>query len=96
MIMKRSGGHRVPGLNCCGQGRACYRWSKRYDLGAVRMSECLFVLINWVFEGIYMLVLNDKLLEKHGRKNIFNYILKFKFQHVFKYSIQKYTSRQIV
>uniref|UniRef100_A0A8C0X266 Phospholipase n=1 Tax=Castor canadensis TaxID=51338 RepID=A0A8C0X266_CASCN len=30
MIMKRSGGHRVPGLNCCGQGRACYRWSKRW------------------------------------------------------------------
>uniref|UniRef100_A0A3Q2HS71 Phospholipase n=1 Tax=Equus caballus TaxID=9796 RepID=A0A3Q2HS71_HORSE len=29
MIMKRSGGHRIPGLNCCGQGRACYRWSKR-------------------------------------------------------------------
>ncbi|XP_032197235.1 phospholipase D1 isoform X5 [Mustela erminea] len=30
MIMKRSGGHRIPGLNCCGQGRACYRWSKRW------------------------------------------------------------------
>ncbi|KAM9189909.1 phospholipase D1 isoform 1-T2 [Dugong dugon] len=30
MIMKRSGGHRIPGLNCCGQGRACYRWSRRW------------------------------------------------------------------
>lgn len=30
MIMKRSGGHRIPGLNCCGQGRACYRWAKRW------------------------------------------------------------------
>ncbi|XP_053163806.1 phospholipase D1 isoform X2 [Hemicordylus capensis] len=30
MIMKRSGGHRIPGLNCCGQGRLCYRWSKRW------------------------------------------------------------------
>ncbi|XP_056421164.1 phospholipase D1 [Hyla sarda] len=30
MIMKRSGGHRIPGLNCCGQGSACYRWSKRW------------------------------------------------------------------
>uniref|UniRef100_A0A674IXN4 Phospholipase n=1 Tax=Terrapene triunguis TaxID=2587831 RepID=A0A674IXN4_9SAUR len=30
MIMKRSGGHRIPGLNCCGQGRVCYRWSKRW------------------------------------------------------------------
>ncbi|KAH0624159.1 hypothetical protein JD844_007601 [Phrynosoma platyrhinos] len=33
MIMKRSGGHRIPGLNCCGQGRLCYRWSKRYLCG---------------------------------------------------------------
>nr|XP_056705473.1 phospholipase D1 [Euleptes europaea] len=30
MIMKRSGGHRIPGLNCGGQGRLCYRWSKRW------------------------------------------------------------------
>ncbi|KFR15043.1 Phospholipase D1 [Opisthocomus hoazin] len=30
LIMKRSGGHRIPGLNCCGQGRVCYRWSKRW------------------------------------------------------------------
>ncbi|XP_007517979.1 phospholipase D1 isoform X2 [Erinaceus europaeus] len=30
MIMKRSGGHRIPGLNCCGHGSACYRWSKRW------------------------------------------------------------------
>lgn len=30
MIMKRSGGHRIPGSNCCGQGRACYRWSRRW------------------------------------------------------------------
>ncbi|KAM4887513.1 phospholipase D1 isoform 2-T3 [Thomomys bottae] len=30
MVMKRSGGHRIPGLNCCGQGRACYHWSKRW------------------------------------------------------------------
>uniref|UniRef100_A0A3P9P918 Phospholipase n=1 Tax=Poecilia reticulata TaxID=8081 RepID=A0A3P9P918_POERE len=30
MIYKRSGGHRIPGMNCCGQGQACYRWSKRW------------------------------------------------------------------
>lgn len=30
MVMKRSGGHRIPGVNCCGHGRACYRWSKRW------------------------------------------------------------------
>uniref|UniRef100_H3CG40 Phospholipase D1b n=1 Tax=Tetraodon nigroviridis TaxID=99883 RepID=H3CG40_TETNG len=30
MVSKRSGGHRIPGLNCCGQSRMCYRWSKRW------------------------------------------------------------------
>ncbi|KAL6097527.1 pld1 [Pungitius sinensis] len=30
MVLKRSGGHRVPGLNCCGRSRVCYRWSKRW------------------------------------------------------------------
>ncbi|XP_037833611.1 phospholipase D1a [Kryptolebias marmoratus] len=30
MIYKRSGGHRIPGMNCCGHGQACYRWSKRW------------------------------------------------------------------
>ncbi|XP_039617363.1 phospholipase D1a isoform X1 [Polypterus senegalus] len=30
MVMKKSGGHRIPGLNCCGQRQICYRWSKRW------------------------------------------------------------------
>ncbi|MBN3326804.1 PLD1 Phospholipase, partial [Atractosteus spatula] len=30
MIQKRSGGHRIPGLNCCGHSQVCYRWSKRW------------------------------------------------------------------
>ncbi|KAL1022014.1 hypothetical protein UPYG_G00021080 [Umbra pygmaea] len=30
MIHKRSGGHRIPGLNCCGHSKVCYRWSKRW------------------------------------------------------------------
>ncbi|XP_072567544.1 phospholipase D1-like isoform X2 [Paramormyrops kingsleyae] len=30
MVQKRSGGHRIPGLNCCGRTKACYRWSKRW------------------------------------------------------------------
>lgn len=29
VIRKRSGGHRVPGLTCCGRDQVCYRWSKR-------------------------------------------------------------------
>ncbi|XP_065426602.1 phospholipase D2 isoform X3 [Chrysemys picta bellii] len=30
MILKRSGGHRIQGLNCCGRHQICYRWSKRW------------------------------------------------------------------
>ncbi|KAM6453289.1 phospholipase D2 isoform 1-T1 [Liasis olivaceus] len=30
MILKRSGGHRVQGLNCAGHHQVCYRWSKRW------------------------------------------------------------------
>uniref|UniRef100_A0ABM5EJU0 Phospholipase n=1 Tax=Pogona vitticeps TaxID=103695 RepID=A0ABM5EJU0_9SAUR len=30
MILKRSGGHHVQGLNCAGRHRVCYRWSKRW------------------------------------------------------------------
>ncbi|XP_051556150.1 phospholipase D1-like [Myxocyprinus asiaticus] len=30
IVYKRSGGHRIPGLNCCGHNEICYRWSKRW------------------------------------------------------------------
>ncbi|TMS08899.1 phospholipase D1 [Larimichthys crocea] len=30
MVQKRSGGHRIPGINCCGRSKMCYRWSKRW------------------------------------------------------------------
>ncbi|XP_054946316.1 phospholipase D2 isoform X3 [Physeter macrocephalus] len=30
VIRKRSGGHRVPGLTCCGRDQVCYHWSKRW------------------------------------------------------------------
>ncbi|XP_044031994.1 phospholipase D1 [Siniperca chuatsi] len=30
MVLKRSGGHRIPGLNCCGRSKICYHWSKRW------------------------------------------------------------------
>ncbi|CAL1596388.1 unnamed protein product [Knipowitschia caucasica] len=30
MVLKRSGGHRIPGLNCCGRSEICYHWSKRW------------------------------------------------------------------
>lgn len=51
MIYKRSGGHRIPGMNCCGQSKACYRWSKRCVITAapLRLTPlfyclCLFTL----------------------------------------------------
>ncbi|XP_078060541.1 phospholipase D1-like isoform X2 [Mustelus asterias] len=40
-VMKRSGGHRIPGLNCCGRSQICYRWSKRWL--AVKDSFLLYV-----------------------------------------------------
>lgn len=30
IVYKRSGGHRIPGMNCCGHNEICYRWSKRW------------------------------------------------------------------
>uniref|UniRef100_A0A671T313 Phospholipase n=1 Tax=Sinocyclocheilus anshuiensis TaxID=1608454 RepID=A0A671T313_9TELE len=30
IVHKRSGGHRIPGMNCCGHNEVCYRWSKRW------------------------------------------------------------------
>lgn len=47
--MKRSGGHRIPGLNCCGQGRMCYRWSKRYCWGG-RRWRC-YVLLGHAYKN---------------------------------------------
>ncbi|XP_072110983.1 phospholipase D1-like isoform X2 [Mobula birostris] len=40
-VMKRSGGHRIPGLNCCGRNQMCYRWSKRWL--AVKDSFVLYM-----------------------------------------------------
>uniref|UniRef100_A0A3Q3QLQ1 Phospholipase n=1 Tax=Monopterus albus TaxID=43700 RepID=A0A3Q3QLQ1_MONAL len=41
MIYKRSGGHRVPGLNCGGQSQVCYHWSKRW---LVVKDSCLLYM----------------------------------------------------
>lgn len=51
-IMKRSGGHRIPGLNCCGQGRMCYRWSKRYCWGR-RRWRC-YVLLGHTYKNPHL------------------------------------------
>lgn len=51
MIYKRSGGHRIPGLNCCGHSQACYRWSKRCVVTSVLVSlfRCVLVLQSFLF-----------------------------------------------
>lgn len=41
MVHKRSGGHRIPGLNCCGHSKMCYRWSKRW---MVAKDSCLLLM----------------------------------------------------
>ncbi|XP_071760505.1 phospholipase D1 isoform X1 [Centroberyx gerrardi] len=41
MVLKRSGGHRIPGLNCCGHSKMCYRWSKRW---LVVKDSCLLYM----------------------------------------------------
>uniref|UniRef100_A0A671XYP8 Phospholipase n=1 Tax=Sparus aurata TaxID=8175 RepID=A0A671XYP8_SPAAU len=43
MIYKRSGGHRIPGMNCCGHSQACYRWSKRCGWLVVKDSCLLYM-----------------------------------------------------
>lgn len=48
MILKRSGGHRIQGLNCAGHHQICYRWSKRSIPGAMgggtRGGGCFYVI----------------------------------------------------
>uniref|UniRef100_A0A8C5FAI2 Phospholipase n=1 Tax=Gadus morhua TaxID=8049 RepID=A0A8C5FAI2_GADMO len=41
MVYKRSGGYRIPGMNCCGHSKACYRWSKRW---LVVKDSCLLYM----------------------------------------------------
>ncbi|XP_028289793.1 phospholipase D1-like isoform X2 [Gouania willdenowi] len=41
MVLKRSGGHRIPGINCCGHRKMCYRWSKRW---LVVKDSCLLYM----------------------------------------------------
>ncbi|XP_069805501.1 phospholipase D2 isoform X2 [Dendropsophus ebraccatus] len=40
-ILKRSGGHRIQGLNCFGHHQICYRWSKRWVV--VKDSFLLYI-----------------------------------------------------
>ncbi|XP_073719791.1 phospholipase D1 isoform X2 [Misgurnus anguillicaudatus] len=56
MVHKRSGGHRIPGLNCCGQSKMCYRWSKRWLV----MKDSFLVLMKPDTGAISFVLLVDR------------------------------------
>ncbi len=44
-ILKRSGGHRIQGLNCIGHHQVCFRWSRRW---LVVKDSFLLYMSRWV------------------------------------------------
>ncbi|KAI7792627.1 phospholipase D1 [Triplophysa rosa] len=56
MVLKRSGGHRIPGLNCCGHSKMCYRWSKRWLV----VKDSFLVLMKPDSGAISFVLLVDK------------------------------------
>lgn len=44
-ILKRSGGHRIQGLNCIGHHQICFRWSRRW---LVVKDSSLLYMSRWV------------------------------------------------
>uniref|UniRef100_A0A671QBD8 Phospholipase n=1 Tax=Sinocyclocheilus anshuiensis TaxID=1608454 RepID=A0A671QBD8_9TELE len=56
IVLKRSGGHRIPGLNCCGHSKMCYRWSKRWMV----VKDSFLVLMKPDTGAISFVLLVDK------------------------------------
>uniref|UniRef100_A0A8C1HYV1 Phospholipase n=1 Tax=Cyprinus carpio carpio TaxID=630221 RepID=A0A8C1HYV1_CYPCA len=56
IVLKRSGGHRIPGLNCCGHSKMCYRWSKRWMV----VKDSSLVLMKPDTGAISFVLLMDK------------------------------------
>uniref|UniRef100_A0A672QI43 Phospholipase n=1 Tax=Sinocyclocheilus grahami TaxID=75366 RepID=A0A672QI43_SINGR len=56
IVLKRSGGHRIPGLNCCGHSKMCYRWSKRWMV----VKDSFLVLMKPDSGAISFVLLVDK------------------------------------
>uniref|UniRef100_A0A8B9K608 Phospholipase n=1 Tax=Astyanax mexicanus TaxID=7994 RepID=A0A8B9K608_ASTMX len=84
IVYKRSGGHRIPGLNCCGHSKICYRWSKRWLV--VKDSFLLYMKpdsgsISFVLlvDKEFCIKMDSKDTEtKHGiRVDSLNLVLKF-------------------
>uniref|UniRef100_A0A8C1U6J0 Phospholipase n=1 Tax=Cyprinus carpio TaxID=7962 RepID=A0A8C1U6J0_CYPCA len=59
MVLKRSGGHRIPGLNCCGHSKMCYRWSKRWMV----VKDSFLVLMKPDSGAISFVLLVDKVFD---------------------------------
>ncbi|KAI7809286.1 phospholipase D1a [Triplophysa rosa] len=74
IVYKRSGGHRIPGINCCGHNEICYRWSKRWLV--VKDSFLLYMkpdtgVISFVLlvDNEFSIKMDSKYTEtKHGVK----------------------------
>ncbi|XP_069562982.1 phospholipase D1 isoform X2 [Brachyistius frenatus] len=72
MVLKRSGGHRIPGMNCCGRSKMCYRWSKRWLV--VKDSFLLYMKLDsgsisfvMLFDKEFSIKMDSKDTEtKHG------------------------------
>ncbi|XP_072234497.1 phospholipase D1 isoform X2 [Leuresthes tenuis] len=71
-VLKRSGGHRIPGMNCCGHSKMCYRWSKRWLV--VKDSFLLYMKLDsgaisfvMLFDKEFSIKMDSKDTEtKHG------------------------------
>ncbi|KAM9712896.1 phospholipase D1 isoform 1-T1 [Menidia menidia] len=72
VVLKRSGGHRIPGMNCCGHSKMCYRWSKRWLV--VKDSFLLYMKMDsgavsfvMLFDKEFSIKMDSKETEtKHG------------------------------
>ncbi|KAM4533938.1 phospholipase D1 isoform 1-T2 [Odontesthes bonariensis] len=72
IVLKRSGGHRIPGMNCCGHSKMCYRWSKRWLV--VKDSFLLYMKLDsgaisfvMLFDKEFSIKMDSKDTEtKHG------------------------------
>lgn len=55
-IFKRSGGHRIQGLNCIGHHRFCFRWSRRWLV----VKDSFLMYMNRDYGRINFVLLFDK------------------------------------
>uniref|UniRef100_A0AAX7T709 Phospholipase n=1 Tax=Astatotilapia calliptera TaxID=8154 RepID=A0AAX7T709_ASTCA len=71
MVLKRSGGHRIPGMNCCGRSRMCYRWSKRTRIPNTASVWTVSPGLRWLFLLLMFNILRSLVLKcnsyRHAR-----------------------------